>query len=197
MHGSNTTYSPSLNKINNIILLLIPIKICVLHYVSRKRSKWQPNTKNKIQNRREQNLQRALSLFIRLIPFYWIVSFKSSLIAGRKEAQVALGIHRVAITAPAYLRLGSPRSRVNLYASTIYREMGKGWYGIASHQGTPCGSCTYRLRGRLTRLVTLAILPFSSPLRHGVYHISRDRKDRDKRNELHRGKRENHYDTEI
>jgi len=51
-------------------------------------------------------------------------------VAGRKETRVALSIHQATIT--AYLRLGLPL-RVNLYTSTIYRKMGKGSYGIASH----------------------------------------------------------------
>lgn len=96
-------------------------------------------------------------------------------VVGRKETWVALGIHRAAITAPAYLWLGSPRPRVNLYMSTIYRETGKGLYGIASHQGTPCGSSIYRLCGRSARLVMLATLLFFSPLWRGVSHISQDR----------------------
>lgn len=82
-----------------------------------KKSKWQPDGNNKIRNRQEQNLQRALSLFIRLIRFYWIVS--PSLIAGRKETRVALGIHRVSITALAYLRLVARLGRMLIYTCLL------------------------------------------------------------------------------
>jgi len=54
--------------------------------------------------------------------------------------------------------------------------MGKGWSGIASHQGTPCGSSTYRLRGqvRYTRVFAL----FSSSMRE-LTDLRREAEERD------------------
>lgn len=50
--------------------------------------------------------------------------------------------------------------RVLIYVRSLSIAMGKGWSGIASHQRTPCGSSTYRLRGSV-RLVTLVFTLFS------------------------------------
>lgn len=74
----------------------------------------------------------------------WVVPIRS-----RKEMRLELLwiFNWAAITTPAYLRLSSLQLRVNLYMSTIYRKMVKGWYGIASHQGMSCGSSTYQCVG--------------------------------------------------
>lgn len=76
--------------------------------------------------------------------------------AGRRQARIALSIHRAAITARAYLRPGSLRARVLIYVHLLSIAMDKGWSGIARLiKGDPAAGTTYRLRGRPARLVTL------------------------------------------
>lgn len=141
-------------KLINIILSTIFFRFSVLHYASRKR-KVNDNRTLAIKFRTGGN--KTFSEFYCYLydSFGFIESWVVQ--SDRKKgdsscSEYSPSRHNRSRLSAAWL----VSARINLYTSTIYRKMGKGWCGIASHQETPCGSSIYRLRGRPTRLLTLA-----------------------------------------
>lgn len=169
-------------KLINIILSTIFFRFSVLHYASRKR-KVNDNRTLAIKFRTGEN--KTFSEFYRYL-FDSFGFIESWVVQSDRKKGVALGIHRAAITAPAYLRLGSPRLAliyIRLLSIARWVKVGVESRLIKRHPAAALfidcvGDRLAFLRSRLSSFLQHSLMWSSS-------YVAR--KDRGKIDEQHRG----------